>query len=237
MSKEQEGEKVRDGYERFLSRFGISDEQFFEFGMDETICASYEVAEEYWEKLKSRIENNEIVYIRRFTQDRKGRKNLLCLDFYKYVLNENVRLDIPGNLMPGKAIRDFTRYARTLKERRVGDQLIRNYQVTHVFGRTKNAYAFTAPWNIVYIPKIIDPLTGHEAKGERVEIFTTMLQKKIYSEFKPLIEDYNEIITNPTLWECIDEYYKKVSRKKDYSQEEIKSLKDSIDENFTRISV
>ena len=237
MSEEQKDEEVRDGYERFFSRFEITDEQFFQFGMDETICAPFDVAGKYWEKLKSRIENNEIVYIRRFTQDRKGRKNLLCLDFYKHILNENVRLDIPGNLMPGKAIRDLTGYARTLREQRAGDKFIRNYQVTHVFGRTKNAYTFMAPWNIVYMPKIVDPLTGHEAKGDRVKKFTTMLQEKIYFEFKPLIEDYNKLISDPKLLQRIDKYYKKASREKNYSQEEIKSLKDSIDENFTQIFI
>ena len=35
--------------------------------------------------------------------------------------------------------------------------------------RTKNVYTFTALWNMVYLPKIIDPFIGHEAKSEIVD--------------------------------------------------------------------
>lgn len=47
-----------------------------------------------------------------------------------------------------------------------------------MFGRTKNIYAFTAPWNIVYMPKILDPFTGHEAKGEMVDEYRMLFQKQ-----------------------------------------------------------
>ena len=54
-----------------------------------------------------------------------------------------------------------------------------NYQVSHIFGKTKNIYAFTAPWNFIYLPKIMDPLTGHEAQGYLKERFQFELEKRV----------------------------------------------------------
>jgi hypothetical protein len=56
-------------------------------------------------------------------------------------------------------------------------------------------YKSTAPWNIVYVPKIIDPFTGHEAKGEFVDEFTKLFQQQCYEKFKYLIDDFNSLMT------------------------------------------
>lgn len=67
-----------------------------------------------------------------------------------------------------------------------------NYQISHVFGRTKNVFCFTAPWNIVFLPKIVDPLTGHEAKGKFVEDFSRKFQSLVYDKFKAEIDEFNK---------------------------------------------
>ena len=41
---------------------------------------------------------------------------------------------------------------------------------------TKNALTFNAPWNIVYMPKLFDPFTGHESKGDITKKFTEELK-------------------------------------------------------------
>ena len=86
-----------------------------------------------------------------------------------------------------------------MKKPRAGYEPIQNYQVSHVFGRTKNAFAFTAPWNIVYLPKLLDPFTGHEAKGEDVAEFTRLFQAQCYQKFEDMILDFNEIMESDKL--------------------------------------
>ena len=60
-----------------------------------------------------------------------------------------------------------------------------------MFGRTKNVFCFTAPWNIIFIPKLIDPFTGHEAKGEYVTEFQKLLKGKIAKISHREISEYN----------------------------------------------
>lgn len=195
---------MRDSYIRFFSKDYISKEQFFEFGLKETIYSPYEEAKTEWCELKRRIENNETVYIRGFGRDAK--RTILFQKLYERLLgNYNVQKDSNNNAEPTKIIKKLTRYSKT---ECFGHELIRNYQISHIFGRTKNIYAFTAPWNIVYIPKILDPFTGHEAKGEIINEYKLLFQKQGYDKFSKFIDEFNEIITNSEfkdkLQRCLD---------------------------------
>jgi len=147
---------MRDSYIRFFSKGYISKEQFFEFGLKETIYAPYEKAESEWNRLKQRIENNQEVFIRGFGRDANG-THLFQELYARLVGNHNVKKDPTNNAEPTKIIRELTGYSKTKYSKY---ELIRNYQISHIFGRTKNIYAFTAPWNIVYMPKMLDPFTG-----------------------------------------------------------------------------
>ena len=69
-----------------------------------------------------------------------------------------------------------------------------NYQVSHIFGHTKNPYAFCAPWNIAFVPKILDPFTGHESKGELTKKITTLYKNLMLTNYQELIEEYNAIM-------------------------------------------
>lgn len=55
--------------------------------------------------------------------------------------------------------------------------------------------------NIVYIPKIVDPFTGHESKGDLTRKFTRKFQQHVYSKYQIYIEEFNTIVNNlkPTL--------------------------------------
>ena len=144
---------MKDSYERFFSQGYITKEQFFQFGLHETIYAPIEKATESWKQLKASINSNQKVYIRGFGRDGDGTK--LFLKFYKDVIgHDNVQRDPTNNAEPSRMIARLTGFSKRTS--------IRNYQISHVFGRTKNIYAFAAPWNIAFIPKIIDPFTGHE---------------------------------------------------------------------------
>ncbi|EKF9276412.1 hypothetical protein O1B68_002153 [Vibrio cholerae] len=198
---------MRDSYQRFFSQGLITKDQFFEFGLSETIYAPQDKAEHEWQKLKHRIQNNQPVHIRGFGRNSNGTH--LFQDFYKEVFgNEHVAVDPTNNAIPTKIIRDLTGYSKSPSARH---EAIRNYQISHIFGRTKNVYTFTAPWNMVYLPKIIDPFTGHEAKGDMVDEYQAIFQQRSYARFEPLIEDYNKLITQPELTDRIAAYLDKLS--------------------------
>jgi hypothetical protein len=59
------------------------------------------------------------------------------------------------------------------------------------------------------MPKMLDPFTGHEAKGDMIDEYTILFQKQGYKQFAKLIDDFNEIISNPNFIEklnyCLDE--------------------------------
>jgi hypothetical protein len=186
---------MKDSYEQFFELGHITKKQLFDFGLNETIYAPKQKAEQAWAELKATVENNGIAYIRNYGQ--RGRGTHLYLDFYAKALgNGAIGIDQTNNRYPAGLIRHLTGYARS-KKPKSGETEIRNYQISHVFARTKNPYAFTAPWNIVYMPKMLDPFTGHEAKGEMIVEFTAMFQRQCFEKFQDLIEDFNSIMTAP----------------------------------------
>ncbi len=197
---------MRDAYDRFFERLDVSPDAFFQFGLDEIIHVPYDVAASEWNRLKQRIDDGLRVTIRGY--GRGGENTHLFQRFYADVLGHNdVARDPTNNAMPTRVLRDLTGYSKTVKK---GCERIRNYQVSHVFGKTKNPYAFTAPWNIVYLPKIVDPFTGHEAPGSRSEDFTKLFQGHMFALFDDLIQDFNRIVTNSNLQTRIDSYIGKL---------------------------
>lgn len=71
---------------------------------------------------------------------------------------------------------------------------IYNYQVSHIWGHTKNVFMFEAPWNVCYTPKIMDPFTGHETKGMWPAEYQKLFIEKVYDLYRPFIEEYNDIL-------------------------------------------
>ena len=185
---------TRDAYELFFEEFiGENKDKFFKFGLEQTIYAneiSIKNARDKWEDLKLRLTSDQPIYIRRYGTG--GRNTHLYKDFYANVFeNEELREDPTNNSMPRKLIEEHTGY---MKKPRKGYTKIQNYQVSHVFGKTKNALAFTAPWNIVYLPKLLGPFTGHEAKGSDVATFTALFKNQCIDQFGDMINEFNEIM-------------------------------------------
>lgn len=202
-----------DSYELFLSKY-VSKDDFFNFGLSETIYINDDKVKDYWELLKKNIKDDKPVPIRGFGRDAKGTN--LFVDFYAEVFsNSNVFKDSTNNHNPSKIIQDLT----ALKK----GKDIRNYQISHIFGRTKNIYTFTAPWNIVFKPKILDPFTGHEAKGDMVKEYQELFFNQSYKRFKNYIEDYNELITSHILTTKIENYLDKIQNS--LSEKDFKKFK------------
>jgi hypothetical protein len=187
----------RDSYERFLTHFNIKKEDLYMFGLNETIFPPYEKVETYWRDLKDRVFNNGKVYIRGYGRDAKGTE--LYIGLYKHLFNNtNIHKDPTNNLIPQKLIQELTGYKR--------NENLFNYQVSHIFGKTKNVFMFEAPWNIDCVPKLIDPFTGHETKGQWPVEFQHVFLEMVNRKYKPFIEDFNHIVEKYKITERIKEY-------------------------------
>ena len=227
---------MRDSYIEFFSEGYLTKDQFFDFGLKQTIYAPYKKVESEWHCLKQRIQNNKQVFIRGFGRDGKGTH--LFQEFYKKLVgNDNVKKDTNNNAEPTKIIADLTGYSKNNTAKNSKYELIRNYQVSHIFGRTKNIYAFTAPWNIVYMPKMLDPFTGHEAKGEMIEEYTLLFQKQAYEKFGKFIDEFNEIVTNQEFSDKRKDCLDSLGSDDHFEKTDIKKLTTAVTREFKPIEI
>ncbi len=60
-----------DSYEKFLTKY-VSKEDFFDFGLSETIYIPVDKVEREWLNLKNRILDNKNVFVRGFGRDAAG---------------------------------------------------------------------------------------------------------------------------------------------------------------------
>jgi len=218
---------VKDSYELFLSKY-VSKEDFFNFGLSETIYIPTNKVEIEWNNLKNRIKSNQSVFIRGFGRDAAGTH--LFFEFYKNVFkNENIEKDPTNNHKPTKLIEELTELKK--------NKDIRNYQVSHIFGKTKNIFTFTAPWNIVFMPKILDPFTGHEAKGDLVNEYQKLFIEQSYNKFKPFIDEFNEIMNDNNLKTDINNYFDKLKNDNIHDDKTILKFEKAVKDEFSAIEV
>ncbi|WP_146194625.1 hypothetical protein [Flavobacterium crocinum] len=162
-----------------------------------------------WDNLKKDVFGNNTIYIRGYGRDAQKTKYFIAL--YKHLFgNEKIIKDATNNAQPTKLIKCHTNYCKKTKDGKNGKELIRNYQISHLFGRTKNPLLFNCAWNIAYIPKYLDPFTGHETQGEYSSEFKGLLLPVLKQKFDFYIKDYNQLIED------------KVLNKIDYSLKEVK---------------
>ncbi|MBJ2174394.1 hypothetical protein JBL43_09110 [Aureibaculum sp. A20] len=185
---------MRDSYQKFFEHFKIDFSDIIEFGIEiDTIYPDPKKVKNEWIELINSIENNEDVYIRGYGRDAHG--TAMYQELYKILLNnENIKKDASNNDKPTRLLQNITNYSKTIKKDSLNKERINNYQVSHIFGRTKKPFLFTAPWNIVWKSKLLDPLTGHESRGENTNKYKkAFLEKssKMYSEY---IYEYNQFV-------------------------------------------
>jgi hypothetical protein len=215
---------MRDAYERFFEFTWLSKDSFIEFGLNETIYIDQDIVATEWSLLKERITNNKKVYIRGFGREAKGTHMFQSL--YKELFgNENVTKDTTNNAEPRKLIQKLTGYSIT---NRKSEKFIANYQVSHVFGRTKNIFTFTAPWNIVFTPRILDPFTGHESTGALSEQYRSLFQKQAFERFREQIEEYNYIIQQLHIKEHLEYYIYQIKENNQLGDKEKKQFEKAV---------
>jgi hypothetical protein len=216
-----------DSYQIMLDTFNISKDDFYRFGIENTIYPEYDLVVKSWRDLKERLFSNKTVYIRGAGRDAKGTP--LFLEFYKILFNNsNITKDSTNNLNPQKLIKQLTGLERNSD--------IYNYQVSHIYGRTKNPLMFEAAWNIAYVPKIIDPLTGHETKGVWPNEYQSKFIKYTNSKYEELIVEYNGIIKSLKIDETLQEYLNSL-KSRDVDERSINQFEKSIKREFTLIEI
>lgn len=172
-----------NSYEQFFDLF--PKDKFFDFGLNNIITIDFDKATIEWKELVGRVKNKSSnLYVRSSGRQGAGNEELKAL--YRDVFGININIDKTNNQKPKSMLQKLTGH-------RV-NKTIFNYQISHVYGRTKNVYCFTAPWNLIFIPKIIDPLTGHEAKGKFVNEFQFLLRNSIQAKFIESINEFNDFM-------------------------------------------
>lgn len=186
-----------DSYQKFLNHFGIDKQALFEWGIETTIFPPIEAVIQEWDLLKAKVLTNQPVYIRGY--GRNGHGTNMYVDLYKFLFgNENVKEDPTNNHMPQKCIQRLTGLKR--------NKDIYNYQISHIWGHTKNVFLFEAPWNICYTPKLMDPFTGHETKGSWPKEYQKIFLDRAFELYNPFVADYNKLIRDLGVDELIGQY-------------------------------
>jgi hypothetical protein len=187
---------MRDAYDKLFTYF--DKETFFRNSLEDIIYIENGKIEAQWEKLKQDVFENKPIHIRGYGRDAQKTNYFVVL--YKHLFeNEFVFKDSTNNANPSKLIKQNTNYCKTTIDGKNGKGRIRNYQISHLFGRTKNPLLFNCAWNVAYIPKYLDPFTGHETQGDHSVEFKKMILPILKEKFEFYINDYNQIIESKVL--------------------------------------
>lgn len=175
-----------DSYLGFLKTFKIGEKDFFDWGIKNAIFPNAKEIRKGWDELIDRVTNgSNPVYIRGYGRDAKNTE--LYINMYKELFPLAIVVkDGTNNAKPKSNLEKMTNLKR--------NENIFNYQISHIFGNTKNLFLFEAPWNICYLPKLMDPLSGHEAKGILPQKFQTMFQKRLSLKYKKYIVEYHSLL-------------------------------------------
>ena len=228
---------LKDAYEIFFKEFEIDLERLAQFGINETIKIEPEKAKIEWDILKKKLSGEipEIVYIRGAGRD--ANTTQLYLDLFENLFpNVIFKKDPTNNAKPRRLIETQTGFKRSEKKHK-NYESITNYQVSHIFGRTKNPYAFVAPWNVVFLPKIIDPFTGHESKGEFTNTFINIFQNHFQNIYEEMILEFDEemIKCNKAIQNYVSSLDHLNEKTKKYTPNQIKKFKETVFGEFSPI--
>ena len=188
-----------DSYLGFLKTFKIGEKDFFDWGIKNAIFPNAKEIRKGWDELIDRVTNgSNPVYIRGYGRDAKNTE--LFINMYKELFPLAIVVkDGTNNAKPKSNLEKMTNLKR--------NENIFNYQISHIFGNTKNLFLFEAPWNICYLPKIIDPFTGHEAKGLFPTKFQKLFKKKVARKYRRYIDAYRKILSDYDVKGKMDQHF------------------------------
>jgi len=210
-----------DSYEALIGEY-ISKEDFFKYGLEKTIYIPQDKVEKGWKRIKDNINNNKAIYMRGFKDSTSTRISSI---FYTAMFkNDYVKKDPSNTQTPAKLIEELSGYKKSKD--------LRNYQLASVFGKGRNALAFNAPWNIVYIPSILDPLLSSDSNSALAKEYQAEFQKHVYSKFKTYINEYNDIVGNHHFLRVMDEFFERMFEEGFYDREILAKFETIIREDF-----
>jgi hypothetical protein len=86
------------------------------------------------------------------------------------------------------------------------------------------------------MPKLLDPFTGHEAKGDMIDEYQKLFQQQSYDKFKPFIDEFNDIITDVNLVKSIENYFEELHDTNEDTKM-IKKFEKAVREEFSPIEL
>lgn len=215
-----------DSYEALIPEY-ISKEEFFRFGLEKTIYIPDAKVEQEWKNLKDKIKSNKTVYMRGVKDT--GTNQLFYAFYAKVMNNEQVKKDPSNTQNPAKVIEDLTGLKKSKD--------LRNYQLSSIFGRNKNILAFTAPWNIVYTPNILDPLLGADAQGELAKEYQRVFFEHCFKKFKPYIDEFNDMVTNAHFLRIVDEHFESLYDNAKHDKDRVVNFETILRDDFAPIKL
>lgn len=179
-----------DAYQFLLEQLNIDHHRFLEIGIGNILQIDEETVMKQWKMQKDAIlAGGASLGIRNY--GRYGKFNEHFKVLYNALFDCTISFDKTNNAYPAKMMDSQTTYRKNRKAKSSSHTVIFNYQLAHIFGCTKNPLLFTALWNLAYIPKYLDPFTGHETKGELSDSIREVFQEKMRRKLSVYLEDYN----------------------------------------------
>jgi len=210
-----------DAYQKLFDYY--PKEKFFTDSISNIIFVPEDKIEENWIAQRKKLLNAGEFYIRGYGRDAAGTKAFI--ELYKHLFpGINVSKDQTNNAIPTRLLSDYTGYSKVASEKTDGKKRIQNYQVSHLFGRTKNPILFTTAWNFAYVPKYLDPFTGHETQGKYQEEFKRIFQDFLWTKFEKYILEYNALI-EPIMAERFSNAF-------EITRESLKEVNSEFDDEF-----
>lgn len=215
-----------DSYEAFIPEY-ISKEDFFRFGVEKSIFIPDSKIKVEWENLQKRLKSNKPVFVR---GPKTSAENQMLFDFYKRVFsNEYVKKDPSNTQNPAKIMEDLSGYKKSKD--------LKNYQLYSPFGKGRNALAFCAPWNLVYIPKILDPLLNEDASGKLALEFKQYFLEYAYTKVKSYVDEYNKIVSNDHFRRSLNDYFRIMYENTYQDKIAVRKFEEMIEEEFDIIKI
>ncbi|MCC6700567.1 MAG: hypothetical protein IT221_03540 [Fluviicola sp.] len=218
-----------DSYKHLLDKLGIDKQQFIEIGLDNFLPISEDIKWQQWEEIKQKaFDSNAELFIRRYGQ--QGKNTHLYQELYSKIFDCRITQDPNNNTYPTRTLNNHTDYRKNSKSKKASITHIYNYQISHLFGRTKNPLLFTALWNLAYVPKYFDPFTGHESKGDIAKEIGEEFKIRILNENNKFINDYNAFVTEKIIPAYKDAFLEVCDKHQLTANQMEKFKKDSWDE-------
>lgn len=217
----------KDAYKNFFEHYKIDFKELTEFAISEIIFADKKDVKSKWIDIKNKFEAKNPMPIRKYGQN--GSKNKFIRGFYLDCFGIEVKFDTTNNQIPTKTLQDYTGKRKNFN--------IFNYQVSHIFSKTKNIFLFDNLFNLGFIPKYIDPFSGHESFGERKEEFQKILRQHVCKLYGDIIRDYNSYVSSLDTIKKINHHIDMLKLKGSNNINFLNSFKETLIEDFKPIEI